>query len=537
MYDKDGKETNNVEDCGTIKTNYLSKKNETSIGANKIQAFDGTVLAYKDVKVACKVVKTEPMPSKITNIADISDFTDGNGNDVTDRDSDKDNVKIPEDLPGYKDDETGKDYIPGQEDDDDFEKVTIKEFDLSLRKFITAVNDTKVTSRIPQVDVSGLKDGSSTTAKYDHPKDPVLVTNGSIVTYTIRVFNEGEVDGYASKIKDDIPEGLEFLPDNETNKTYRWIMLDKNGNETEKVEDAKSIQTDYLSKEQEKTFGSNLIKAFDKTSDELDYKDVEVAFKVVEPSTSDRIVINQAQISENKDKDGNDIDDRDSVPDKWNEGEDDQDIEKVKVQYFDLSLRKWVTQAIVIENKKETITETGHKAEDDPENVVKVDLKKSKINNVKVKFRYKIRVKNEGNIAGYAKEIKDYIPDGLKFDEADNPLWTKVDNKTIVTDQTKDVLLQPGDTTEVEVVLTWINDSENFGIMDNWAEISKDKNDYNAPDIDSTPNNNKKGEDDIDDAPVMIAVQTGEVVLYIGITFATLAVLGTGLVLIKKFVL
>lgn len=537
MYDKDGKETNNVEDCATIKTNYLSKKNETSIGANKIPAFDGTVLAYKDVKVACKVVKTEPMPSKITNIADISDFTDGNGNDVTDRDSDKDNVKIPEDLPGYKDDETGKDYIPGQEDDDDFEKVTIKEFDLSLRKFITAVNDTKVTSRIPQVDVSGLKDGSSTTAKYDHPKDPVLVTNGSIVTYTIRVFNEGEVDGYASKIKDDIPEGLEFLPDNETNKTYRWIMLDKDGNETEKVEDAKSIQTDYLSKEQEKTSGSNLIKAFDKTSDELDYKDVEVAFKVVEPSTSDRIVINQAQISENKDKDGNDIDDRDSVPDKWNEGEDDQDIEKVKVQYFDLSLRKWVTQAIVIENKKETITETGHKAEDDPENVVKVDLKKSKINNVKVKFRYKIRVKNEGNIAGYAKEIKDYIPDGLKFDGADNPLWTKVDNKTIVTDQTKDVLLQPGDTTEVEVVLTWINDSENFGIMDNWAEISKDKNDYNAPDIDSTPNNNKKGEDDIDDAPVIIAVQTGEVVLYIGITFATLAVLGTGLVLIKKFVL
>ena len=66
------------------------------------------------------------MPSKITNIADISEFTDGNGNDVTDRDSDKDNVKIPEDLPGYKDDETGKDYIPGQEDDDDFEKVTIK---------------------------------------------------------------------------------------------------------------------------------------------------------------------------------------------------------------------------------------------------------------------------------------------------------------------------------------------------------------------------------------------------------------------------
>ena len=68
---------------------------------------------------------------------------------------------------------------------------------------------------------------------------------------------------------------------------------------------------------------------------------------------------------------------------------------KVKVQYFDLSLRKWVTQAIVTENGEEKIIESGHKAEDDPEDVVKVDLKKSKINKVTIKFRYKIRVKNE----------------------------------------------------------------------------------------------------------------------------------------------
>ena len=79
---------------------------------------------------------------------------------------------------------------------------------------------------------------------------------------------------------------------------------------------------------------------------------------------------------------------------------------KVKVQYFDLSLRKWVTQSIVIEDGQEKVTETGHTAEDDPEAVAKVDLKKSKINNVIVKFRFKIRVKNEGTIAGYVKEIK-----------------------------------------------------------------------------------------------------------------------------------
>ena len=522
-------------DSKVIKTSYLSKANEKVAGENKIPAFDGTTLSYKEVKVACKVVSTDPMPSKITNLADISDFTDGEGNKVTDRDSKEDNVKIPEDRPGYKDDESKKDYVPGQEDDDDFEKVTLVKFDLSLRKFITAVNNTEITSRIPQVDVTPIKDGSSTTAKYDHPKDPVLVSNGNIVTYTIRVFNEGEMDGYASEIKDDMPQGLKFLTDNKTNVEYRWKMLDKDGKETENLDEAVSIVTDYLSKEQEKTAGANLLKAFD--GEKLDYRDVKVAFEVTEPNTSDRILINQAQISKDSDKDGNDVTDQDSVPDKWNEGEDDQDIEKVKVQYFDLSLRKWVTQAIVTENGEEKIIESGHKAEDDPEDVVKVDLKKSKINKVTIKFRYKIRVKNEGNIAGYAKELKDYIPNGLKFVPEDNPLWKQIDEKTITTDQTKDILLQPGDTTEVEVVLTWINDSENFGVMDNWAEISKDHNDFNSPDIDSTPDNNKKGEDDIDDAPVSVGVQTGQIKTFTTIGLAVLVILSSGVVLIKKFVL
>ncbi len=538
MYDANGNETQNVSDAVTIKSGKLKDE--------KIPAFDGDTLSYKEVKVVCKVVATDKMPKKITNIAEISKCENSNRIEVKglasgdERDSNPNQVTVPTgtELENYKDSEINKDYVPGQEDDDDFEKLLLEEFDLSLRKFITAVNDTQIKDREPKVDVTPLKDGSGTTAKYEHSKEPVLVSNGNIVEYTIRVYNEGSVAGYAQEVKDDIPEGLEFLPENETNTKYRWVMLDKDGMETPKVEDAQSIVTDYLSIEQEKTAGENLIKAFDPTTmDTLDYKDVKVAFKVVEPATSDRIVINKAQISEECDEDENDVKDRDSTPDEWIEGEDDQDIEKVKVQYFDLSLRKWVTQSIVIEDGQEKVTETGHTAEDDPEAVAKVDLKKSKINNVIVKFRFKIRVKNEGTIAGYVKEIKDYIPDGLKFLEEDNPLWKKVDEKTITTDQCKDVLLKPGDTTEVEVLLTWINSEDNMGVMDNWAEISKDYNEYGSPDIDSTPDNNKKGEDDIDDAPVMVTVQTGEVARYTGIAIVVLTILTTGVVLIKKYVL
>ena len=76
-----------------------------------------------------------------------------------------------------------------------------------------------------------------------------------------------------------------------------------------------------------------------------------------------------------------------------------------------------------------------------------------------------------------------------------------------------------------------------MGVMDNWAEISKDYNEYGSPDIDSTPDNNKKGEDDIDDAPVMVTVQTGEIAKYTVITIAVVTILTTGVVLIRKYVL
>lgn len=519
MLDKDGNKTTDVSKAKYITTDYLSKEQEKTEESNLIKAFNIENMVepyYKDVKVAFKVVASNTYKGIITNVAEISDDSDAEGKEVEDRDSTPNNNDF-------------------KEDDIDVEHIKLSYFDLALRKFITKVNDTEITNRVPKFKID--ENGNYV---YEHTKEPVEVENGNIITYTLRVFNEGTKDGYAKEIKDDLPEGLEFLPENETNKTYRWVMLDKDGKETTNIEDAVSIKTDYLSKEQEKTEGSNLIKAFDSENmEEPDHKDVKIAFKVTEPSTSDRILINKAQISDDSDKDGKDVIDIDSTPDKWIEGEDDQDIEKVKVKYFDLALRKWVTQAIVIDNGKETVVETGHKPEDDPEEVVKVEIKESRLNKVVVKFRYSIRVYNEGEIAGYAKEVKDYIPEGLKFVQADNPEWKQLETGEVVTDQLKDTLLQPGEYADVEILLTWINGKNNFGLKVNVAEISKDYNDSNTPDIDSTPDNRKEDEDDIDDAPVILTVKTGDGLNkeYVILVTATLAILTSGVVLIKKYVL
>ena len=531
----------------TIKTNYLSKgMNQKD---NLIKPFNKETgeLDYKEIQIKCKVKETAPYRFKLTNLAEITRYIGEDGRVVVDRDSKENNINIPldVDLPKYKDDEIGKDYVPGQQDDDDFEKIVVEEFDLALRKFITGVttkvgteNEEKqeVTTRIPvfKVDENG-------NYVYEHTKEPVLVANQNIVEYTIRVYNEGSVNGYANKIKDNIPDGLEFIPENSLNKQYRWIMLDEQGNETNEVNKAKYIVTDYLSKEQEKVAGENLLKAFNKEEfesgsiKEPDYKEVKVSFKAVLPEKSDEIVINQAQISDDSDEDGNEVTDKDSIPNEWIDGEDDQDIEKIKVQYFDLALRKWVTKAIVIEDGKETITDTGHKAEDDPEAVVKVDLKKSKIDNVVVKFEYQIKVTNEGQIPGSVEEISDYIPQGLKFETADNPDWEVQEGK-VVTYKLAGKILEPGESAEVTIRLTWINKEDNMGLKINIAEISKDYNEYGSPDIDSTPNNKVPAEDDIDDAPIMLTVKTGQTILYVGLIIGVLTIIAGGTYGIKRFV-
>ena len=193
--------------------------------------------------------------------------------------------------------------------------------------------------------------------KYTHTKTPVEVCYGDTVIYTIRVYNEGEIDGYAEEIPADVPFGLEFIKDNEINKQFGWRLLDENQEPTEDVSKAKYIVTDYLSEQAGiDAKRDNLIKAFNKeaglSETNPDYRDVQIAFKVnyqvKEVGEESRILVNVAQISKDSDDDIDSIPKRDEVYDDKNH-EDDIDYENVKVKYFDLSLLKWVTRAIVVE--------------------------------------------------------------------------------------------------------------------------------------------------------------------------------------------
>lgn len=516
---------------GKAKITSNKLKSNATDEKNLINGFDpktGTTLAYKDVQVTCIVLADKVDNNNFRNIAEVTKNTNKDKEPVTDRDSTPDSV----DPDRYPESEERRDGT--QQDDNDYENLTTvdKRFDLSLEKFITKVNDTNISGREPKL----TKDANG-KIKFTKTSDALAVENNDLITYTIRVYNEGTMNGYAEEVSDNIPEGLVFVKDNETNKKYEWKMYDKNGKETTDEKQAVSVKTTYLSKaSSEKRNESTLIKAYNPADDvsKVDYKDVQLVFKVDQSvvKSSDRKVINIAEITDDADENGDEVEDMDSTPGNNNTGEDDIDQEVIHVKYFDLSLRKDLVKIIVVENGQ-----TREISVDPNAGLQKVEIHRKRINSTVVKFVYNITVKNEGEIAGYATEIKDYIPNGLKFVENENKQWTKVSDTEITTNALANTLLQPGQTATVSVTLQWINGENNFGVQTNVAEISQDKNDSGTPDIDSTPNNRKDGEDDIDDAQIMLAISTGTAPTYVGLSLTVLMILTTGIALIKKYVL
>ena len=250
---------------------------------------------------------------------------------------------------------------------------TPKDFDLALRKFITKVetkasNYTQATeyneeeNRVPKITgeavsiptpmVEIVGTGAyveNTTAQKRHTKDPVSVAKGDKVTYTIRVYNEGEVDGYAAEVTDYLPLGLSLVPKTQStiNTTYNWVAgTDANGKAV--------ITSTYLKDNNKLLTAANY--DFTKLTSPGYYEDLLVECIVNENATKNNLK-NIAAITEYEDEEGNKVTDKDSEdepvnPDDYNPknptdgiGEqDDDDFEDLKLEELDLALRKFITR-------------------------------------------------------------------------------------------------------------------------------------------------------------------------------------------------
>ena len=526
----------------TLKTTLLSAEKDKE---NIIKGFDNQTLNYKDIKLQLKVKNNVPPLKIITSISEISKSS--NQSNIVDRD-DRKNASIPSDdkLSEYRGNQANKTalddrdyYYQGQEDDDDFEKVILQKFDLALKQFLTKVNNIDIKDRIPTVDSTNYgqlnQNGQEiTTMTYKTVKDPIRVENQDTVKFTIRIYNEGTQDGYASLIRNEISESLEYLPESETNKKYGWFYVDEANQPVQDMSKVKYLATDYLSKNKEKNKDDNLIKYFNsKTMTTPEYKDVEIEFKVKEKVPQNRIIINKAEIAEDSDSTGNTVDDQDSTPSKWTEGEDDQDIEQLYEKYFDLALKLNIQNISIIKDGIET---TNPVKLQNPKETLRIEKNKNELENTVYKIQYLITISNLGEIPGYATEIIDYVPTGLKFNPADNPKWKKIDGR-IVNKELKNEIINPGESKTTTITLTWSEENENSKLMSNSAEIGQATNNSNTPDINSTPNNNNDKENDQDSADVIIIKKEKNTKAIIIITIIAILIVIIGTIIIKKFVI
>ncbi len=201
------------------------------------------------------------------------------------------------------------------------------------------------------------------------------------------------------------------------------------------------------------------------------------------------------------------------------------DLGLVKASIFDLSLTNKVSK-VTVQNKNGTNKYTFNG------DMAKIDIPAKYLSSSKVFVEYKIKVKNEGEIAGYVKQVVDYKEKSLSFDPTMNKGWYEGSDGNIYSEALSKKQLAPGETAELKLVLTKQMTEENTGMINNIAEISKAYNAEGIADRDSTPNNKIQSEDDYGVADVIVSVKTGETLIYMsGVIIAAILAIITVYVL------
>lgn len=204
------------------------------------------------------------------------------------------------------------------------------------------------------------------------------------------------------------------------------------------------------------------------------------------------------------------------------------DLGLIKSAKFDLKLQKYIN--------KITVSNASGKRNYSYENtkLAKIEIPSKYISNSTIVIEYKISITNEGDIAGYANEIIDYLPNEMKFNSELNKEWFKKSNGIMTNTTLLNTVINPGETKDVYLTLTYNTTANSGGTIINTAEIGKSSNSQGINDIDSTFANNAKGEDDTDSAQMLLSVGTGAGSYIIG-TIAFIALLVIAFVILKKF--
>ena len=155
-----------------------------------------------------------------------------------------------------------------------------------------------------------------------------------------------------------------------------------------------------------------------------------------------------------------------------------------KKQEFNLKVEKQITK-ITVNGQEHSLNEE----------LDQIDVVSSKVLQTNIEVTYKIIVSNTAEIEGTATIVEN-IPEYFSVVEDGSKGWNTVDGTLQTT-----VTLQPGETKELNVLLRWKKNSNNFGLQTNEVTLKNISNPANF--AESTLEDNKAT------AEVMLSVKTG----------------------------
>ncbi len=194
------------------------------------------------------------------------------------------------------------------------------------------------------------------------------------------------------------------------------------------------------------------------------------------------------------------------------------DIGLVQAEKFSLQLDKSITK-ITVQNSQGTKTEQFDKTK-----LAKYDITAKYLSGTTVYVEYTITATNNGDLAGFASEIVDYLPEGMTFNSNLNPDWYTGTDGYLYTKALANSELAKGESKEITLVLTKQMTAENTGLVSNTAEIAEDFNIYSVSDHNSKPANKAQGEDDMSTADTILTVKTGESLIYVSAIIVSLII-------------
>ena len=190
---------------------------------------------------------------------------------------------------------------------------------------------------------------------------------------------------------------------------------------------------------------------------------------------------------------------------------------------FNLKIDKYISK-VIVQTKNGTKT-TGYVNKQ----FAREEIQNKYLAGSTLLVEYTLEISNMGELAGYASEIRDYLPDDMKFHSELNKQWYVGEDGNLYNTSLASTQINPGESKTVKLVLVKTMTKQNTGLTSNIAEISKTTNVKEYEDIDLNNNQSK--------AEIIVNPATGSIVTYIIAALNGVAIVALGMYIIKKKVI